>query len=212
VTTVDLSFPVTGDRIPRDHGYALYAALSRAVPALHGSPWLGVHPLSATLVDKVHLQLGPRSKLRLRLPAARIVAVLPLAGMTLDVAGCELRLGAPSLHQLVPAASLDARLVAIKLTKAPRLLVGDLERGTLDMSGFAERYVSEIKRQLVSLGVDRPFELRGRRSVTVGGRRIVGYSVRVMGLSADQSISLQETGIGGKRRMGCGVFRGTRGP
>ncbi len=32
---VDLCFPVLGQTLPSDHGYALYAALSRVLPALH---------------------------------------------------------------------------------------------------------------------------------------------------------------------------------
>jgi CRISPR-associated protein Cas6 len=103
-------------------------------------------------------------------------------------------------------------MVAIKLTHAPRHPNGELGRETLDVAGFAERYTAEIRRQLDAIGIGKPFELRGRRSVTVAGRRVVGYSVRVIGLSADESIALQEKGIGGKRRMGCGLFRGTRGP
>jgi len=212
VTTVDLSFPILGDRVPRDHGYPLYAALSRAVPSLHGAEWLAVHPLGGTQVDATTLQLGARSQMRLRLPAERIVEVLPLAGARLDISGAKIALGAPSVHPLVPAASLDARLVAIKLTDAPRRRNDELRRDALDTPGFADRYTAEIKRQLAAIGIGGAFELRGRRSVTVDGRRVVGYSVRVLSLGADQSVALQEKGIGGKRRMGCGVFRGTRGP
>jgi CRISPR-associated endonuclease/helicase Cas3 len=211
MTTVDLSFPIVGERVPRDHGYALYGALSRTLKALHGATWLGVHPLGGTRVDERTLQFGQRSQLRLRLPAERIPEVLPLAGAKLDVAGAPIRLGAPSVHALVPAASLDARLVAIKLTAAPHRRNEALGRDALDVAGFAERYTAEIRRQLDGLEISSPFELRGRRSLTVDGRRVVGYSVRVLGLSADASIVLQEKGIGGKRRMGCGLFRGTRG-
>jgi CRISPR-associated protein Cas6 len=212
VTTVDLSFPVLGERVPRDHGYALYGALSRTVKTLHGATWLAVHPLSGTKLDQATLQFGHRSQLRLRLPTDKIAEVLPLAGAKLDVAGFPIRLGAPSVHALVPAASLDARLVAIKLTAAPRRRNEDLGREALDIAGFADRYTAEIRRQLDALGIPSSFELHGRRSLTVDGHRVVGYSVRVLGLSADASIALQEKGIGGKRRMGCGVFRGTRGP
>jgi CRISPR-associated protein Cas6 len=210
--TVDLSFPILGEQVPRDHGYALYGALSQAVQGLHSASWLGVHPLSGTPVDKATLQLGQRSQLRLRLPVERIAEALPLAGAKLDVAGSLLRLGAPTVHALIPAASLDARLVAIKLTRAPRRLNEALEREALDVEGFAARYTREIARQLAAIGIGGRFELRGRRSLTVAGRRVLGYSVRVIGLSADQSIALQEKGIGGKRRMGCGLFRKTRGP
>jgi CRISPR-associated protein Cas6 len=210
VPTLDLSFPIQGERVPRDHGYALYGALSRAIPALHGASWLGVHPLGGALADDATLLFGRHPHLRLRLPADRIADVLPLAGARLDVGGAALRLGAPRVHALAPVASLDARMVAIKLTRAPRRQHPELGRETLDVAGFLERYTAEIRRQLDSIGIGQSFELRGRRSVTVAGRRVVGYSVRVIGLGVGESITLQERGIGGKRRMGCGVFRPTR--
>ena len=107
---------------------------------------------------------------------------------------------------------VELQQLAIKLTLAPRRVHPELARETLDVAGFAERYAREVKRQLEAIGISKGFELRGRRSLTVGGRRVVGYSVRVTGLSAKESLALQENGIGGKRRMGCGLFRATRGP
>lgn len=211
MTTVDLSFPLQGERIPLDHGYALYGAISRVVPALHEAAWLGIHPLSGRPLGDGELALPPHAHLRLRLPAERIAAALPLAGSRLDVLGSALRIGVPRVEALVPAPSLDARLVAIKLTQAPRRNSPELSREALDVDGFAERYRQEIRRQLDAIGIPKPFELCGRRRLGVGGKRIVGYSVRVSGLSADESLRLQEAGLGGKRRMGCGVFRPTRG-
>ncbi len=211
MTTIDLSFPLEGERVPRDHGYALYAALCRIAPDLHTAAWLGVHPIGGTPVDESTLSLGPRGHLRLRLPVERVVDVLPLVGAKLNIDGAPLSLGAPQVHQLEPAASLDSRMVAIKLTGAPHREHPELGRQTLDVAGFAERYTQEVKRQLAALGIEKPFELCGRRSVRVGGRRVVGYSVRVGGLSAEESLLLQEKGIGGKRRMGCGLFRATKG-
>ena len=37
-------------------------------------------------------------------------------------------------------------------------------------------------------------------------KEIVGFAVRVEDLTAEESIGLQEAGIGGRRRFGCGVF------
>ena len=211
VTTVDLGFSIAGTAVARDHGYALYGALSRAVPGLHGAPWLGVHPLAGTPADKNTLALRKHARMFLRLPAERIPDVLPLAGRTIDIAGSQLAIGAPTVNALVPASSLDARLVVIKLTGAPHRDNAELGRTALDAAAFAERYIAELKRQLVALGIASPPELRGRQSMSVSGKRIVGYSVRVSGLDADQSLALQISGLGGKRRMGCGIFRPTRG-
>ena len=212
MTTVDLSFPIEGAKVPRDHGYALYSALCRIAPTLHGAPWLGVHPIGGKPVEESnHLALGRSGHLRLRLPPERIADVLPLVGARIEIDGEPLSLGPPQVHPLVPSATLDARMVSIKLTGAPRRRHEELGRETLDVAGFAARYTLEIKRQLESIGISKPFDLCGRQSLRVGGRRVIGYSVRVGMLSADESLSLQENGLGGKRRMGCGLFRATRG-
>ena len=38
------------------------------------------------------------------------------------------------------------------------------------------------------------------------GKTLVGYGVKITDLNEKDSISLQEQGIGGKHKMGCGVF------
>lgn len=208
---IDLSFRLQGQSAPRDHGYALYAGISRIVPVVHGARWLGIHPLRGTRLDAETLLLSPHAALCLRLPAERIPDVLLLAGHSLDVGGCRLHVGVPTVHALKPAASVDAQMVSIKLTDAPRRSHPTLDRPTLDVSAFAARYEAEIRRQLLTLGIERPFRLCGRQSLTVGGRRIVGFSVRVTTLTDDESVRLQAQGLGGKRTMGCGIFRPTRG-
>ena len=40
----------------------------------------------------------------------------------------------------------------------------------------------------------------------VKGYTVVGYSVRLSGLSEADSVLIQECGLGGKRKMGAGVF------
>ncbi len=36
--------------------------------------------------------------------------------------------------------------------------------------------------------------------------RIVGFALLVEGLRPDESLRLQEVGLGGRRHLGCGVF------
>jgi CRISPR-associated protein Cas6 len=207
---VDVSFPLLLTSAPRDHGYLLYSAISRVVPGLHEARWLGVHPLSGRPIDDETLDLGDGAHLRLRLPADKIPAVLVLAGAALNVNGKSATIGAPTIYTLSPAASLDARMVAIKLTNAPVHANPTFGRHTLDLDAFRKRYAQEIERQLAAIEIRKPFEIRGKRSLTVAGRRVLGYAVRVTSLSREESLRLLTRGIGGKRRMGCGVFRPTR--
>jgi hypothetical protein len=43
---VDLAFKLTGSKVPVDHGYALYSAISRILPEIHGAKnyWCASYP------------------------------------------------------------------------------------------------------------------------------------------------------------------------
>jgi CRISPR-associated protein Cas6 len=198
---VDLSFPIRGRTIPRDHGYALYGALSRAIPSVHGADWIAIHGIAAKQAD-VNLTLERAGRLRIRVPSERIGELLALAGTSIDLAGHPVEIGAPTVHPLVPAAILDARLVVIRLT-------GGIPK-PFDNEAFERRFLAEARRQLAALGATGELVISGRQSLQVGGQRVIGCSVRVGGLSSDDSLKLQIDGIGGKRTMGCGVFRPAR--
>lgn len=198
--TVDLLFTTHGGAVPTDHGYPLYAALSRVVPAFHEAD-AGVRfaPLTGVVGERGRLRLTERSHLRVRLPADAIPKVLPLAGQAVDVAGTTVRLGPPSVLALRPAATLQARLVTFKHCDEP------------------ERFLATAKAKLAELEVAGGLVIRviesgpragepRRRVVRVKERAIVGYAVVVSGLGADDSIRLQERGLGGRTRLGCGFF------
>ncbi len=199
---VDLAFPARGHAVPRDHGYALYGALSRLIPSIHGADWIAIHGISGELLNADELMLKPTSVLRVRVPAEKITELLVLTGATLEVAGRQVDLGAPSIHALAPVSVLDARLVIIRLT-------GGLAK-PFDRAEFERRFVAEAQRQLVEHGIRGNLELSGRRTLRVGGQSVMGHAMRVLGLSADDSLKLQIRGLGGKRTMGCGIFRPAR--
>ena len=116
-TVVDLIFNVVGSTIPQDHGYALYAAIARVVPAIHAAPNVGIFPIRDVASAERQLRTSPTSVLRVRLPAERIPALLLLAGQSLDLDGHAFRVGVPRLVPLIPAAVVTSPLVTIKLAK-----------------------------------------------------------------------------------------------
>jgi CRISPR-associated protein Cas6 len=196
VLTVVVHFPVQGRQLPADHGYALYSAVTRQLPALHGAPWLGLELLSGVPWREGVVVLPTRgAQLRLRVPADRYAAVLPLAGKRLDIAGHQLRLGIPTARPLQSAPSLYARVVTIKKFTEP------------------EPFLDAARRQLEALGVSATLELpldeQGRfrrRVIRIHGRTVVGFSLAAHGLGDEDSIRLQTHGLGGRRSMGCGHF------
>jgi CRISPR-associated protein Cas6 len=190
---IDLAFRLNGTTIPVDHGYALYAALSRIAPEMHDARGLGVQPIRGVYGGDGKLHLNTSSRLILRLPDEQIRTYLKIAGKKLEVDGQILRVGVPEVRMLRPVASLRARLVTIK--------------GFMEAAAFLEA----AKRQLQTLDVAGEAVLGERRTFRVKEKQVVGFELAVTGLTAEESLTLQEHGLGGRRRMGCGVFVQWRG-
>ena len=200
---VDVAFPVTAAQIRRDHAYPLFGALCRLFPEFHEARWLGIHGISGRSLGDA-LIIDRHSALRLRVPVEKVGCVIALAGKSIEIAGARVAIGAPNIALLPPARVLGARVVVIRLTRPPEA------EGRLDTEQFQERFRQELSRQLDRIGASGSVAVGPRRVVGVGGQQILGYQVRVSGLDDAASLRLQEVGVGGKRKMGCGLFRPTR--
>lgn len=185
---VDVTFPLSGPPVPRDHSYALFAALSLAIGDLHRAEWLAIHPLRGLFNPDGLLTLTPRSMLRLRLLPAALPRVLHLAGSELTLLGRPIRLGQPQIHTLKPVPALDSRLVVLTGLTEP------------------EPFTAAIRERLRSLGGKGHLTLGRRQVVRIGDRRIVGFGVELRDLDEETSLMLLYEGLGGRQRLGCGVF------
>jgi CRISPR-associated protein Cas6 len=199
---VDVIFPASGELIPADHGYTLYTALTRVVPEFHRDGF----PLSFAWINGLHadkgvIRLFERSSLRCRVPAEQIAALLPLTGETLQVAEHPVRLGIPRVAPLSASPSLVAKMVTFKHAMQPEHFLGTA-REKLRLLNISDE--AEVGIPLVA-SRERKGEPR-RRILRVRGRQVVGFSLLVAGLTAAESLRLQESGLGGRRRMGCGFF------
>ncbi len=188
---LDLEFPVfSSSAIAVDHGYHLYAGLSRALSTVHSENGIAVHPIRGRQIGDRMLQLMPWSTVRIRTPEDRIGDLVGLAGKSIHIGDRQVRLGVPKVQGLDPATAVRSRLVTIK--------------GFLD----AELFAQAVRRQLDSLEISERVILTigKRRTLRVRDKEVVGFEVILEGLTAEESILLQEQGLGGRRHMGCGVF------
>lgn len=197
---IDLVFPVRGGSVPADHAYPLYAALAGVVPAFHDPAHpLRFAPLTGGGGEAGRLRLTEWSCLRVRLPADAIPTALPLAGKALDVAGAVVRLGAPTVQALVPAAAVESWLVTFKHGEEVAAFLATAREKLAGIGVAGEPAVRAFG------AGPRAGEVR-RRVIRVKGTAIVGYALVVSGLTADESIRLQERGLGGRTKIGCGFF------
>jgi len=206
---IDVIFPANGSLVSRDHGYALYAAVSHIVPAVHQAKNVGIFPIRGTPAGNGTLLLSGRSNIRFRLPVEQLPELLPLAGKAIEIDHHHVRLGVPHVAGLVPAPMLASSLVLIKLADkgksadggivTPDAFLAAAQRKLIAMNIHAEPGLQKIR---TGLRIDQA----RRRVIRVKEQTHVGFAMIVQGLTAEESLRLQEEGLGGRRLMGCGLF------
>lgn len=197
---IDLTFKLSGAPIPLDNGYIIYSALCRICPPLHDLNTVGIHPIAGIPANNNYLKLTHQSHLKIRIHHQQIPLIYPyLTGQTFEIGQKSYQLNIPDYQPLVSSESLYSRLVVIK--------------GYQDATTFQEA----VKRQLNNLNVEGNIELLTRydgtpqrRQLTITKQeksfKIRGFGVKISQLDLEDSLTLQEQGIGGKRKMMCGVF------
>jgi CRISPR-associated protein Cas6 len=194
---VELSFGVIGETLPADHGYGLYSVIAHLCPMVHEQEGISISTISGEpdRQGKIYLSKSSQSKIRLPYEADKIAQVLALAGQTLKVGGHSIQLSIPQIFPLRPFDKLRSRIVTIKKFQEP------------------EPFLEAVKRQMDALGIQGnafiPLDEEGqplRKAIKIKQYSVVGFGLVVTDLSDEDSIRLQTNGLGGKHRMGCGVF------
>lgn len=193
---VDLSFLIQGKSLPAEHGYGLYSALVRLYPAIREQDDLGILTIPGLPDGEGKITLSTKSRLRIRVPVTKLPLVYPLAGKRITIGIHSILIGIPDVLPLKPAPNLKSRIVTIK------------GKEYTQPDGFLEA----AQRQLDALGIKGkpsiPVDRHGamqRKTIKIKNT-VVGFTLKVTGLSDEDSLKLQQQGIGGRRHMGCGIF------
>lgn len=194
---VELSFGITGHTLPADHGYGLYSAIAHLCPNIHEQDGVSIQTISGKPDGQGKIYLSRQSRLKVRLPYEpnKISLVLPLAGQRLTLGTHDIQLSIPQIFPLQPVDKLRSRIVTIKKFQEP------------------EPFKEAAQRQLDALGIQGnlllPLNEEGepsRKAIKIKTYSVVGFSLIVTDLNDEDSLKLQTSGLGGKHRMGCGIF------
>lgn len=205
---IDLHFPVFGTYLPRDHAYPLFGGLCQMVPELHDADWLGINRIIGDInpVRENLLCITRESKLRVRAPLDKIPVLYRLAGKKIRVQENSIQLGAPSIVTLRPKNSLRSPIVIVKPAHS-------------SATPSVTQFLSCVNRQLETLGIDCDVQIESsrndlpepkKRCIRIAGVTLIGYALSVSGLTESNSIVLQQKGLGGRRKFGCGIFNPMR--
>jgi CRISPR-associated protein Cas6 len=195
---VDAVFAVTCRSLPVDHAYALSQAVQAALPWFADEPQAGLHTIHGAASasgwmrpegPEALLQLSHRAKLALRLPRERLQDAAALSGRTLEVAGWPLCVEALSARPLSRITTLFAR--------------------TVTFAGADEetQFLAAAAAELGALGIRASTMLCGRVTALATPQHTYRTrSLMLAGLTPEQSLELQRRGLGGERKLGCGLF------
>lgn len=195
---VDLVYSISCQCLPVDHAHALSTALLDHLPWLKETKGAGVHPISipeaghgwmrAEGADEL-LHLSKRTKLILRAPKERVEHAENLEGKILDVAGHSLEVLKMQQRPLQAMATLFSRYNVIA-------------------EGIDEEaFIQGVAEELAALGIQARKMLPGRKHILrVADGELTTTTLMIADLSSEDSLKLQQHGIGVHQHMGCGLF------
>jgi CRISPR-associated protein Cas6 len=200
---VDVLFSLQCRALPVDHAHALSAALLALAPWLDDEPFAGIHTIHVAGSQNgwerpehggdQQLLLSRRTKLSIRVPRERVAELAAaVEGRTVDIAGSPLAIGSGKERPLSRDGTLFARYVAL-----PADAAGADEDAFLTWAA-AELAALDIKVRKALCGKTTPL-------VTPDGD-LSTRSLMLASLTPDESIRLQQHGLGPRRAMGCGIF------
>ena len=205
---VDVAFHLKGELIPADHGFCLFSAISKILPVIHGDEGVGIHAIAGNPRQNRNMELTTGSRLTFRIDSDRISQLFPLSGTRLRLGGAELRIGSPTIYNLIPSPRVYSRLVIIKGFMEPKDFLQNARERLVSL-GIKGNAKLKAQSDIQAANSDRSGGSKSsvlRRTVRIRDKNIVGFALGVEELTPEESIFLQEIGLGGRRRFGCGLF------
>ncbi len=188
---VELFLPVMGDRLSGDHSYRLYSSIIKVNPRLKEIEWQ-MGGINGTPSRDGWIKLKRESGLLIRCKLIDLNEFKNLENSIIQIGQNIIQVGAIEGRSLFPRAELSSRIVTIKSLYKCR--VSPFEFGVA------------LGKQLTEIGIHTMPLIGDRRKLKIKDNTVIGYAINFVDLRPQESILLQMNGLGGRRRMGCGVF------
>ena len=196
---VDMVFAIQSKTLPLDHGYALQQAVVRHIPWLYDEPRAAIHQIHVAESangwnrpqDPSNELLWPsrRTRLVLRLPQNRIEDCQALNGQSLDIDGHELIIGPARQKILSSLTTIFARYVDTDGSDQDQIFIEK-------MAEILQQQNIRAKKMMSGLLLKHRLE----------DGYLLTRKLMLAGLSIEDSVRLQQQGIGDRQLMGIGIF------
>jgi len=196
---VDLAFKISCKCLPLEHAKQLSLAVHQALPWFEEEDKAGLHLIHGAEsgngwvrpedVTNEVLYLSRRTRMSLRLPKERLDDAAKLTGQTLTVDDYTIEVGDSILKQLSTSSTIFSRYV--------------LSSESENEDDFLKRIYEELQ----NMGISISKLLCGKTHILQGhDRDIFTRSIMLAELKPEESVLVQQHGIGEGRKMGCGIF------
>jgi len=195
----DLLFKIDCKTLPLDHGYALSEQIVAHLPWMKDEPLAAIHQIHVAESangwmrpedpETEVLCVSHRTKMTIRLPAHRFEDAQALVGKTLDIGGYPLTVGRFSKRKLSKLTTIFARY--------------------LDTDGRDDDtlFLETVHGQLLDKGINVKKMMSGRlirHQMDTG--EILTRKLMISDLEVEESVLLQQQGLGDKQLLGIGIF------
>ncbi len=196
---LDVLFDIRCRELPVDHAWALSDALRNAAPWLDEDDRIAIHEIHVAgsqngweRPDKdatQQLLLSRRTKLIIRMPRDKVELAAGLNGIKIEVAGQPLSIGRFKTRELSKLGTLFARHIVTETGADENAFLGHIAE-TLKTRGI------RIRKALCGM----------LNEMSTPNGPLSTRSLMLADLKTDESIELQELGIGNYQKYGCGIF------
>ena len=195
---VDVSFKVQCKQLPLDHAYILSQTIQNELPWITDEPQAGIHLIHGAESGNGWIRpqepdalmcLSRRTRFMLRLPKHRLIDAELLADKTLDVNGYELILSKPQQKSLSALTTIFSRYIITEF-------IEDEEAFLNQAADMLRKEGIQVKKMISGLA----------HVLRMPGKNLFTRSLMIDGLEIEESIFLQQHGLGEGRKVGCGLF------
>ena len=196
---IDLSYVVKCKCLPLEHMQPLYESLSSVLPQIKDDKFAGIHPINGSESGNGWersndpnqlIYLSRRQKMSIRISKDYLQEAENLAGKIINVAGYDVELGKTSIKKLSDLPTTFCRSIMID--------------SRMEEDDFLRWAFNELKS--LDINVNKMMAGKERAVKLAKGNERITRSLMVAELTQVESVRLQQHGLGGGRKLGCGIF------
>ncbi|MCU7959935.1 MAG: type I-MYXAN CRISPR-associated protein Cas6/Cmx6 [gamma proteobacterium symbiont of Bathyaustriella thionipta] len=196
---IDVLFNIDCKQLPVDHAFALSNSILQQLPWMQNDSRCGIHQIHVAASQNgwerpqagsgQMLCLSKRTKLTLRIAAEQLPQAGALVGSTLDVDGHKLSIGRYKTRPLSNLGTVFSRYVVSSRDETEDQFLQRCAQALAKMDIRVRKALSGM-----------PHDIHTPQQI------IATRSLMLADLSPEESLHLQQQGLGEQRFLGCGIF------